>query len=143
MSFHRSRNFLFLLLIVFLLVAAAVLFLRSSAKNRDTTIEDYFKPGVDHNTIYFRVTDSQGQVSYVHDSGVNPGKAAQDGEFKLNVVKQEYNNGEQRHLQMPVKVEYGQQIANLKHVYNIGPDRVKDKNSYYVLTINIDGNRFS
>lgn len=110
----------------------------------DTTIEDYFTPGVDHDTIYFRVVDEYGQISYLHDSGVKPGAVARDnGKFDLDIVKKEYNEGKVQEIGIPRVIKYGQQITDLKHTYQIPSDQVKDKGLYYVVTVNTDGIRFT
>ena len=131
-------------------VAACILWSRSSKSatsslnEEDTTIEDYFTPGVDHDTIYFRVVDEYGQISYLHDSGVKPGAVARDnGKFDLDIVKKEYNEGKVQEIGIPRVIKYGQQITDLKHTYQIPSDQVKDKGLYYVVTVNTDGIRFT
>lgn len=101
----------------------------------DTTIEEYFKPGVDHNTIYFQIIDKNGQVSYLHDSGQDPTVAARVGYFTLNVVKKEYNEGRIQELDTPIKVNYGRQIANLNRSHDLIKSQVKDNGLYYIVNV--------
>lgn len=110
--------------------------INDSNKN-ESTIENYFKPGVDHNTIYFRIIDENGQISYVHDSGIDPSIVKEKGSFKLNVVKKEYNDGKVQILGLPVKVNYGRQIFNLNNTYKVLPNQVKDEDLYYTIDLKL------
>jgi len=99
-------------------------------------IECYFKDGKLHDTIYFKVVDEHGSVSYLHDSGKNP-KTLKNNKLDLNILKKEYNEGKFQDIGTPIEIKYGQQIKNLKSSAIIRPENVKDKGLYYTVTINI------
>lgn len=110
------------------------------ARGRETTelneVSELFKDGVDHDTIYFRITDASGVKSFVHDSGIKPSKLGRDAKtFSLNVMKKEYNEGIANDIGIPVHVEYGKQIKSLTSRETIDIDHVKDNGSYYTVTV--------
>ena len=137
MTSTRLHVYTFIVTIVVLVLVIVMTFrLWRSPEHIPTegiSIEDYFKPGIDHNTIYFRAYDDIGVESYIHDSGVDPRHLER---FDLNIVKKEYNEGNIRTLNIPRVIKYGQQITDLKHEYLVSPDQVKDKGLFYVVTVN-------
>jgi hypothetical protein len=98
----------------------------------ESELEYYFREGRNHDTIYFRVVDEHGKMSYLHDSGNNP----KSKELTFNVVKNEYNDGKSQKIGSPVEVKYGQEIRNLKSSMIIHPENVIDKGLYYSITVN-------
>jgi len=129
MSVFQMTCFI-VILVIFILI---FFFFTQRSNSVDTTIEDYFKPGVDHDTIYFRVIDENGVESYIHDSGIKPEML--NGKVKISVVKKEYNNGNVKNLERPVIIKYGRQIMNLDKTYKIPKDHLKDNKLHYTITI--------
>jgi len=107
-------------------------------KNKEKeTIGSHFKPGVDHDTLYFRVTDDKGIVSMIHDSGIKPSeqKKSTEDHIEFPVSKIEYNEGKEKILSRPVKIEIGTQIFDLKNVVPIEEYQVSVKLDHYIVMV--------
>src|SRR5437868_46384 len=77
-------------------------------------LENYFKPGIDHDTIYYQVTDQFDVKGFVHDSGIKPSILRPDSNLssesfsssplrdeitiELRISKIEYNEGESKNI---------------------------------------------
>ena len=124
------------LAVIIIMIMIIICFYNYNKSNNQSELEYYFRDGAIHDTIYFKVLDQYGKLSYIHDSGISP-KSIKDGKIHLNIVKKEYNDGKVNEIGSPVEVKYGQEIRNLKTSAIIKPENVKDKDLYYTVTINI------
>ena len=93
----------------------------------------HFKKNVNHDTIYFRVTDEHGKRSYIHDSGIKPNTLPQ----KLHILKEEYNDGNLVKLSFPSRIEYGRNIHRLNNTLNLTKNSpsIEDKEGEYVVEL--------
>lgn len=120
------------------LTTILVLLVLSWRKKIDcSSFEEYFKAGIDHDTIYFQVIDNKHKLSSIHDSGLDP--SLMETEFDLNIVKREYEGGIVKQLGPPLQIRYGRQIRNLDRVCNVSTNNIKDKGLYYIVTVKNGG----
>lgn len=105
---------------------------------RKRTIEDYFGGNSIRDTIYFKVVDEHGNVSFTHDSGHKPKNVLRNGKMTLNIIKDEYSDGNVQNIGMPVEIKYGQRILNLDNRVKVLPDNVKDKGLYYSVDVKLN-----
>jgi len=129
-----------IIVILCCLVAAVVLYFLFSGttakKNEEKeTLASHFAPGVDHDTLYYRVTDDKGVVSMIHDSGIKPSKQKGSTEDRIGipVSKVEYNEGVEKTISKPVEIEIGTQIFNLKQVFFV--EKYEDKQDHYIVWV--------
>ena len=61
-----------MILIILIVLAIALTICLYNSYCNTSEIEYYFKNGKLHDTIYFKVIDEHGKISYLHDSGKNP-----------------------------------------------------------------------
>lgn len=96
-----------------------------------------FAPGVNDDTIYFRVTGKNGTKSCIHDSGVkvNHLTLEQKKHIQIPILKTEYNDTKEVSIEEPNLIEYGQQIRNLNKILPIEPSNLIDKGNYFIVTI--------
>lgn len=111
---------------IVVLVVASYLYLRKRSTYNDV---DKFKIGKDNDTIYFRITDTDGIISSVHDSGILKGQSP----LILYVLKEEYTGGKSINLNYPRYIEYGTQIRNLSTKIDLDPKNVKEEEDMYII----------
>lgn len=101
------------------------------------TLESHFRPGVDHDTLYFKVTDEAGVTSMIHDSGIKPSELKKyvHDRVPIFISKNEYNEGEEKKIGLPKEIKIGTQIFDLKNVVPVGRRQVADKGDHYVVNI--------
>jgi hypothetical protein len=99
------------------------------------TLATHFTPGVDHDTLYYRITDDKAVVSMIHDSGIKPSKLKGSIEDRIGipVAKVEYNEGVEKTLSKPVEIWIGTQIFNLKQVFFV--EKYEDKQDHYIVWV--------
>lgn len=134
-----NNNQLFFIIILIIIIIIVVIIYYNSSTNttqNKNTIENHFKKGVDHDTIYYKITDINGNVSSIHDSGIKPSKLSEKI-AKIPVLKTEYNENQVKKIENPMLIEYGKQIFDLKNKMNITPNSMIDKGEYYIIEIPI------
>lgn len=101
------------------------------------TLASHFQPGVDHDTLYFKVTDEVGVTSMIHDSGIKPSelKKSKNSHIPIFISKHEYNEGQEKKVRLPKKIEIGTQIFDLKNVVSVEKHQVSDKGDHYIANI--------
>jgi len=103
-------------------------------------INEYFNSNKDHDTIYFKIKDEEGNESFVHDSGNKPNA----NKYIFNILKKEFNEGKTRELGYPKEIHFGRQIKkltnqiNLLQYCNYYDAKLKDNGLYYTITLNND-----
>ena len=94
----------------------------------------HFGSSADRNTIYYRITDTNGTVSSVHDSGIAPGSP-----LVFYVAKTEYNDGVAKLISTPKMLEYGQTIrmftADENVKINLTSNNIEERDEYYIIKI--------
>lgn len=108
-----------------------------SAAPATETLASHFQPGVDHDTLYFKVTDEVGVTSMIHDSGIKPSelKKSNNSHVLIFISKHEYNEGEEKKIGLPKEIKIGTQIFDLKNVVSVKKHQVADKGDHYVANI--------
>lgn len=124
-----------LIIIVIIVIYYNYSSIGAATSQNKNAVENHFKKGVDHDTIYYKITDVNGNVSSIHDSGIKPSLSKNN--VKIPVLKIEYNENQVKKIDTPVLIEYGKQIFDLKNKMNIIPNSIIDKGDYYVIEIPI------
>lgn len=101
------------------------------------TLASHFQPGVDHDTLYFKVTDEVGVTSMIHDSGIKPSELKKSvyDRVPIFISKHEYNEGEEKKIGLPKEIKIGTQIFDLKNVVSVEKHQVVDKGDHYIANI--------
>lgn len=101
------------------------------------TLASHFRPGVDHDTLYFKVTDEVGVTSMIHDSGIKPSELKKSiyDRVPIFISKHEYNEGEEKKIGLPKEIKIGTQIFDLKNVVSVEKHQVADKGDHYIANI--------
>ena len=102
-------------------------------KNKHPTPED---------TIYYQVTDVDGNKSIIHDSGVRPSMNPIGSSFNLQILKSEINNGDTIEISTPDFLDIGHSPKNLTYKLAVDPDHLNDEGLYYTLSIEIPDGKF-
>lgn len=131
-----------ILIIISVVIIICVLLWISKNKSQDSenqTLADYFTPGVDHDTIYYMITDVNGVKSIIHDSGLKPSsftaKSEKSDNLTISVVKNEYNDGKLTVIGYPLKINFGCSVFNLENEIRISSDDIQDKKDLYIIKI--------
>ena len=108
-----------------------------SAAPATETLASHFRPGVDHDTLYFKVTDENGVTSMIHDSGIKPSelKKSTSDRVPIFISKLEYNEAEEKKIGLPKEIKIGTQIFDLKNVVSVEKNKVVDKGDHYIANI--------
>jgi len=101
------------------------------------TLASHFRLGIDHDTLYFKVTDENGVTSMIHDSGIKPSelKKSDNSHIPIFISKHEYNEGEEKKIGLPREIKIGTQIFDLKNVVVVEKHQVSDKGDHYIADI--------
>lgn len=97
-------------------------------KNKHPSLED---------TIYYQVTDMDGNKSIIHDSGVKPSENPIGSSFNLQILKQEINNEKENNLSTPDFLNLGHTPKSLTYKLGVDPYYLNDEGLYYTLLIEI------
>ena len=127
-------NVIYIGLFICVILFIAWFFVSPPQKELYETMSEYFTPDREHDTIYYRVTDVNGVISAVHDSGVKPSSLKKGDEFTINVLKEEYDNEKKVKIGIPNTIEYGSSIFDLKNKLTI-PGDLKAMKLYYRIKI--------
>jgi hypothetical protein len=108
-----------------------------SLESEPESVRDHFKPGVVHDTLYYKIIDSSGVESSIHDSGIKPSEFDKNSEpfIKILVSEKEYDDGVLKILKPPTGIKIGQEIFKLKNKIFISPKDVEYKDNLYIITI--------
>lgn len=99
------------------------------------TLASHFRPGVDHDTLYFRVTDENGVTSMIHDSGIKPSESKKFDHVPFFISKREYNEGEEKTIGLPKKLEIGTQIFDLGSTVSVEKHQIVEKSDHYIVNV--------
>ena len=86
-------------------------------------------------SFYFVSIDKNGDESFIHDSGVRPSKTPSGNTITLQILKEEYNNGEKNIVKTPYSVKLGMNPKDLK--WKVYPTNIKEEDVYYLIDITI------
>jgi hypothetical protein len=131
----NNKIFFIILTVIIIVIIAIIYYKNSETTIKKHTIENHFKKGVDHDTIYYKITDISGNTSSIHDSGIKPSKISE--KVKIPVLKIEYNETQVKKIDNPVLIEHGRQIFDLKNKIKITPEIIEDKGDFYLIEIKV------
>ena len=94
-------------------------------------------PSSPEDTIYYQVTDVDGNKSIIHDSGVKPSENPIGSSFNLQILKTEINDGKTIDLSTPDFLHIGHSPKSLTHKLGVDPDHLNDEGLYYTLSIEV------
>lgn len=126
---------------IIVIVAALIFFIIYKVCNKpkkdDVVVSiDNFKPGVIHDTLYYRITDVSGTVGSIHDSGIKPSKNKHKHNLVIRATIHEFNDGIETILNLPQKIEVGQSFSELKNIITLDPSNIQNHKTHYSITIN-------
>lgn len=85
------------------------------------------------NDFYFSVTDIDGVISSIHNSGIKPSQTPPRGVITLQILKTEYNNGIAKQINTPKTIKLGMNPRDLK--WSITPIDIENLDLYYLVRI--------
>ena len=95
-------------------------------KNKYPTPED---------SIYYQVTDVDGNKGIIHDSGVKPSEHPPGSNFNLQILKTEVNNEKEINLSTPDYLNIGHHPKSLTFKLGVDSAYLNDEGLYYTLLI--------
>lgn len=96
-------------------------------------VAKYIKSYPSEDTYYFSVTDVEGVVSCIHDSGIKPSQTPPSSIISLQILKSEYNNGKKTDISTPLIIRLGNHPKNLK--WSISPMSIDENDIYYIVKL--------
>lgn len=85
------------------------------------------------NDFYFSVTDVDGVVSSIHNSGIKPSETLPGSIITLQILKTEYNNGISKQINTPEIIKLGMNHKDLK--WSLTPVSIEDLGLYYIVRV--------
>nr|QBK85723.1 MAG: uncharacterized protein LCMAC101_03180 [Marseillevirus LCMAC101] len=98
------------------------------------------QPPLPEDTIYYQVTDVDGNKSIIHDSGIKPSEHPSGSNISLQILKREVNNGVEINLTTPDFLYIGHSPKGLTYKLGVDPNHLNDDELYYTLSIDVPPN---
>lgn len=86
-----------------------------------------------HDTIYYQVFDISGNESIIHDSGIKPSETIPSSKITLQLLKEEYHNGELKKNDYPYSLKIG---YNPKNLFNLEIQKITEDELLYKIECN-------
>ena len=100
------------------------------------------QPPLPEDTIYYQVTDVDGNKSIIHDSGIKPSENPPGSNISLQILKREVNNGVEKNLTTPDYLYMGHSPKGLMYKLGVDSNYLTDDGLYYTLSLDIpDGKK--
>jgi hypothetical protein len=91
-------------------------------------------------TIYYKVFDISGNDSIIHDSGIKPSEMIFPSQkVVIQLLKEEYHNGEIRKNDYPYSLKIG---YNPKNLFEIQIQKIEEEELLYKIEFNLTENPF-
>jgi hypothetical protein len=98
-------------------------------------LDQFLSTNGEYGSIYYRVTDRNGVISSIHDSGINPSKIVTSDYMTIPIIIREITDEKEKIIGFPKKIELGKKFINLEHVINVKDVDVQNLGSHYLVKI--------